>query len=111
MSWLTFDTDLPEAGVTAHLGDAGQRWLTAQGYYEGALAELVVHSSGGGLFNVSLPVPVSEVIGTILLQFEDCNSGSLTYNLPNIEDSGSIPIQRLAPDNTEICAVMAQISP
>ena len=49
LTWFTYDTVLPEPGVTANLGDPGQRWLVAVGPYEGAQAELVVYSAGGGL--------------------------------------------------------------
>jgi hypothetical protein len=103
LAWFTYDTELPGDNVTAHLGDPGQRWLTAQGSYAGNEVELQVYSSGGGLFDQNPPAPVHEALGSILLQFYDCNSGSLTYELPSIGRSGVIPIERLAPDNVTQC--------
>lgn len=111
LSWLTFDTAPPEAGVTAHLGHPCQRWLTAQGSYEGAQAELVVYSSSGGLFDAATPAPAMETVGTILLEFEDCNNGNVTYDLPGIGESGSMPIVRLASDNAVVCKVMTPVVP
>ena len=111
LSWLTYDTDLPEANVTAHVGDAGQRWLTAEGAYAGDSAELVVYSSSGGLFDVSPPASLTEPVGKIMLQFENCNSATVSYELTNIGISGSIPIQRLALDNAAVCKIMRPLLP
>jgi len=106
MSWYTFDTEAWTQQATAVLGDSSQRWLTAQGSYAGAEAELVVYSSGGGVFDSSSPAPSMESIGTIRLQFDDCYSGSVSYDLPALGRSGVIPIERLAKDNTAICEVV-----
>lgn len=103
LTWLTYDTELPSPDASANLGAAGQRWLTATGEYEGSQAELVVYSSSGGLFDASLPVPEISPIGSISLQFDDCYSGTVTYDLPGIGRSGSIPIQRVATDNVCNC--------
>jgi hypothetical protein len=111
LSWLTYDTDLPDPGVSAHLGAACQRWLTAQGHYDGALADLVIYSANGGVFDASQPVPVLEPVGFMTLQFDDCNSGTVSYNLPGLGESGSIPIQRLAADNAVVCKVKIPVVP
>jgi hypothetical protein len=113
LSWLTFDTELPDPDVTSHLGSACQRWLTAQGNYDadGAVADLVVYSASGGLFDASLPAPVLEPIGTMVLQFDDCNAGAVTYDMPGLGEHGSISIQRLAPDNAIVCKVMIPVVP
>lgn len=103
MGWFTFDTDLPDQGATANLGDPGQRWLTAQGTYVGNRAQLTVYSSSGGLFDTSPPTVQHEPIGSLELKFEDCSTGSVTYSLPGINEFGLIPIQRVASDNLAAC--------
>lgn len=107
LTWLTYDTELPEPGATADLGDAGQRWLTASGAYEGSQAELVVYSASGGLFDTALPAPQLNPIGSIILQFDDCYSGLISYDLPGIRRSGSIPIERTASGNIALCEVLS----
>jgi hypothetical protein len=111
LSWLTFDTDLPDPGVTSHLGSACQRWLTAQGHYEGAEANLVVYSASGGVFDASLPAPVLEPIGSMEVRFDDCNTGTISYDLPGLGESGTIPIERVASDNAVVCKVMIPVVP
>jgi hypothetical protein len=111
LSWMTFDTDLPDPGVTSHLGSACQRWLTAQGHYEGAKANLVVYSTSGGVFDASLPAPVLEPIGSMVVEFDDCNTGTILYDLPGLGESGSIPIVRVASDNAVVCKVMIPVVP
>jgi hypothetical protein len=106
LAWLTYDTDLPGTANTANLGDSGQRWLMAIGPYEGAQAELVVYSASGGLFDAALPLPELNSVGSIFLQFQDCNAGMITYELPGIGRNGSIPIERIASDNVARCEAM-----
>jgi hypothetical protein len=103
IGWFTYDTECPGQEAIAHLGDTCQRWLTAQGTYEGGWADLVVYNSSGGLFDSAQPTPEVESIGSIVLQFGGCKSGSVSYDLPEVGLSGIIPIQRLAPDNVAAC--------
>jgi len=68
LSWFTFDTERPADDVIAILGDAGHRWLTAQGPYSGDTATLDVYSTEGGVFDQAMPAPVSgDPIGTITI--------------------------------------------
>jgi hypothetical protein len=101
--WFTYDTELPAEDDTANLGDPGQRWLVAQGGYSGAWAELEVGSMSGGLFDSEEPVPVRTPGGSILLQFENCNSGSVFYDIPSIGRTGMVPIQRVNSENVAVC--------
>lgn len=101
--WFTFDTELPGPDAVANLGDPGQRWITAQGTYFGAEADLEVGSMSGGLFDSEEPVPVRIPGGSILLQFEDCNNGSVFYDIPSIGRTGMVPIQRVSDDNVAQC--------
>jgi hypothetical protein len=108
MGWMTFDTMLPEPAVTANLGSPGQRWLTAHGSFAGAQAELQIDSMSGGLFDSEETVPEREAAGSILLQFDDCASGSLYYDIPSIGQSGLIPIQRVCNEHVALCEQLNQ---
>jgi len=70
LAWLTYDTDLPGEDAIAGVGDSCQRWLTAQGSYDGSQADLTVYNSRGGLFDASHPVPATEPIGSIILNLK-----------------------------------------
>lgn len=108
MGWFTYDTELPDELVTANLGDPGQRWLTAQGSFAGAQAELQIDSMSGGLFDSEEVLPVHEAAGSILLQFDDCASGSLYYDIPSIGKSGLIPIQRVCNEHVALCEQLSE---
>lgn len=107
LSWFTFDTALPADDAASELGWPGQRWLTAQGRYEGATADLQVYSTSGGLFDDEESTPSNVPSGSILLQFDGCNAGSVSYDLPSIGLNGVIPIERIAPDNVPHCENLA----
>ena len=110
LGWFTFDMDFPNQDVIAGLGDACQRWLTAQGPYDGNQADLVVYNSSGGLFDSVLAEPQLEPIGSITLQFENCESGMVTYDLPSYGLMGEIPIQRVASDNVADCQLQSYLN-
>jgi hypothetical protein len=107
VNWFTYDTELAPGDATSTIGHPGQRWMSAQGNYSGSLAELQVFSLDGGLFDSEEPKPTMIPMGSILLQFDSCSSGSVTYDiptgteLPNLSDS--IPIQRINSDNVAMC--------
>lgn len=101
--WFTYDTELPPPDATANLGDPGQRWITAQGGYWGGEADLEVGSMTGGLFDSAEPKPYRVPGGSILLQFEDCNTGSVFYDIPSIGRTGMVPIQRVNSENVALC--------
>lgn len=106
LAWFTYDTELPADDISATIGDPGQRWMTAQGTYAGAQAELQLYSSRGGIFDQNPPTPEHLHVGSVLLQFEDCASGSVFYDIPalgQIYRTGLIPIQRVALDNVTHC--------
>jgi len=102
LSWFTYDTDQANDIGEAHLGEPDHRWLTAQGPIEGDSAELTVYITSGGRFDSSDAVQ-NRPDGTILLSFDGCNSGTVSYNIPSIERQGSIPIERVVPDNAAAC--------
>ncbi|NNJ65023.1 MAG: DUF2202 domain-containing protein [Xanthomonadales bacterium] len=110
LAWFTFDTERPPEDVSADLGDPGHRWLTAQGPYFGAQAELEVTLTAGGVFESPTPGAVNELYGSIVLQFENCNAGTVIFDLPDIGRVGAIPIQRIAPDHAAHCQQLNEAS-
>jgi len=44
--------------------------------------------------------------GIITLTFEDCNSGTVVYDIPSISRQGTIPIVRVANDNIVLCEAL-----
>ena len=103
VAWFTFEVERPDAAVAAQLGDAGHRWITAFGAYTGNEAVLEIEVTSGGVFNAGQPVPASHSDGTLTLEFEHCNAATVTYEIPFLGLSGSVPIQRLANDNLPAC--------
>jgi hypothetical protein len=71
------------------------RWVTAQGPYAGARAELVVTATTGGAFD--RPDPVQNVtVGTLRIDFADCTRATATYSLDGAP--GTIALTRIAPN-------------
>ena len=58
----------------------------------------------GGVDSLTDP-PGSD--GTLLLTFDDCNSGTVEYDIPSINQQGIVPIQRVANDNIAICEALS----
>lgn len=106
LSWFTYDTELPSADVTANLGDAGHRWLNALGPIEGNKSVMEITISSGGLFDTRSDT--EEVIdGSIVLTFDSCNSGTVSYDIISIGRKGTVPIQRVASDNIALCETLS----
>lgn len=109
LSWFTYDTERPDNGVTANLGEPGHRWLMALGQYHGNRAEMDISITSGGVFDT--PTEVTEVTdGTIILTFADCTSGTVEYDIPSIGRKGTVPIQRVVGDNIAFCESYAEQS-
>lgn len=105
VAWFTYDTELPLEDAFANLGDAGHRWITAAGSIEGNRADLIVTMTSGGLFDTpgaTAPVERRED-GSMTIEFNNCNAGTVTYNIPSIDQQGVVPIQRVAGDNISLC--------
>ena len=105
LAWFTFDTERPPEGVNAMLGDPGQRWLTAQGPYDGDTANLTIFMTEGGVFDSATPAASTNAAGdgTLTLEFADCTEGMVTYAITSLGISGEIPIQRISADNVPLC--------
>jgi len=115
LAWFTYEADVGDGALSsldrvddpfrelnATLGDDDHRWITAAGGFEGDTAMLDITVTSGGKFDAGDPVE-REVVGTIELKFEDCTKGVVKYNIPSINRSGEVPIQRVANDNVPIC--------
>ena len=44
--------------------------------------------------------------GSIKLTFDDCNAGTVEYNIPSIGREGSVPIERVAKDNIVLSEIL-----
>ncbi len=106
LAWFTYDTVRPDDSVTAMLGEPGHRWLTAQGPYTGNKAVLDIVVSEGGIFDSGTPAPINRLDGTIIVEFNDCKAGTITYDIPSVDRQGVIPIERIVPDNVALCEAL-----
>jgi len=64
----------------------------------------------GGIFDSGDPLPEHSPGGSILLQFNDCASGSVTYDIPSIGRAGFVPIVRVALDNIGLCQALNAVA-
>ena len=105
LAWFTYDTELPAAEAQSNLGDPGHRWLTAVGPYEGNRAVLNISITSGGIFDTTTETTQVDG-GTIVMTFDNCNSGTADYDITSIDRQGSVPIQRVAADNIALCETL-----
>lgn len=103
LAWFTYELARPDDSVTAAIGDPGHRWLTAFGPFEGNSANLDIEWTVGGVFDSTSPATTQSIDGSILVEFENCNSGTVSYDLGTAGTSGVVPIQRIANDSVELC--------
>jgi cysteine-rich repeat protein len=92
VSWFTYGDD------TA----SGLRWLTAQGQFEGSIAEIDVNETTGGLFDNEKDVSTVRV-GTMKIDFTDCETAILSYMLDDDGLEGDIDIRRVVPGGQALC--------
>ena len=109
LAWFTYDTELPSEDATANLGDPGHRWLTAVGPITGNQAVMQIEMTSGGIFDTPTEIqrtdpPGSD--GSIILTFDNCNSGTVEYDITSINQKGIVPIQRVAKDNIVLCEAL-----
>jgi len=104
LAWFTYDVERPPQDVTAILGEPGHRWLTAQGPFSGDTANLDIYVSSGGVFDAADP-PVGPPAqdGRITIEWADCNSALLSYEITSPGRQGQIPLQRVVTDNVALC--------
>jgi len=101
-AWFTWETTPPDDTDTAVIGDPSHRWLTVQGAYQGDTATLPVYVTRGGIFDDPAPVTdPPEVVGTMTIQFAQCNAAQVSYEVDGI--TGSFSMSRVANDNNATC--------
>jgi hypothetical protein len=103
LAWFTYDSVRPDENVDDGLGDAGHRWLTAFGPYDGNRAELKIELTSGGVFDSGEPMTEQDIDGTMSVEFEGCNVGKVIYEISSAGLSGLVPIKRIALDNVPRC--------
>ena len=103
ISWYTYELERPDDSVTAQLGDPGHRWLTAQGDFIDNQAILEVWVASAGVFDSSQPEARLAPDGQLILDFQACNEGTVTSDIPSVDRQGMIPIERVALDNVSLC--------
>ena len=108
LAWFTYDLERPAEGTSAMIGDPGHRWMTAGGFFQGNTAELDITWSSGMVFDSETPAVERETDGTMTVEFFDCRTGSVSYNLGASGRSGEVPIERLLNDAVPFCESMTQ---
>ena len=111
LAWFTYDTELPPMDATANLGDPSHRWITALGPIDSDQSEMEISITWGGIFDTPPDgdLPRRED-GTILLKFNNCNEGTVSYNIPSIDALGEVPIERVVIDNVALCNALLRES-
>ncbi|HEY5717338.1 MAG TPA: hypothetical protein VIS52_02530, partial [Motiliproteus sp.] len=105
LAWYTYDTVRTDDSSDAVLGEPGHRWLTAQGDYQGDTATMPVSVTRGGIFDDPRPVSAAETVGTMTIQFLQCNAAQVDYEVDGTR--GSFTMNKLANDNNATCEVLS----
>jgi hypothetical protein len=63
----------------------------------------------GGVFDSANPPTTTDPDGdgTMTIEFANCSEGLVSYEITSLGISGSIPIERIAPDNVALCEALA----
>lgn len=107
LSWFTYDTERPDPGVMAEIGEPGHRWFTAFGPYDDNRAELNLELTIGGVFNDAPPDPVTSSDGSIEVEFMDCENAIVSFDIASAGLVDEIFISRISGDNTELCEALS----
>ena len=113
LAWFTYDTELPPEDASANLGDPGHRWMTAAGVIDMEKSVMNIEFTSGGIFDAASEIgrtdpPGSD--GTLTIKFDNCTSGRIDYDIVSIDAQGTVPIQRVAGDNIELCNALLRES-
>ncbi len=106
LAWFTFDLERPPANTPAMIGDPGHRWLTAAGPFAGDTADLDITWSSGMIFDSETPPVANETDGTLTVEFHDCYSGTVSYDLGESGATGTVPIERIVNDAVPLCETL-----
>jgi hypothetical protein len=69
-----------------------------------------IEMTSGGIFDSVSEIerttpPGSD--GTIVLTFTSCESGTIAYDIPSINKTGTVHIQRVVDDNVKLCEMLS----
>jgi len=87
--------------------ESGQRWFTAQGGFEGSVADLVVYETTDGSFD-DPRTPNTDDAGTMTIDFTDCSNAQLSYSLIEGNLEGNVAIQRAVPGAKALCEEISE---
>lgn len=102
VTWYTFDTTFADGNETAVVGEPNQRWLTAQGDFNGTSADLTIYLTEGGIFNTDNAVTRTEA-GTMTVDFNDCRTAQVEFSLTDSGLTGMIPVERISGSIVPFC--------
>ena len=110
LAWFTFDLERPDPAVQAMIGEPGHRWMTAFGPFSGDTADMDIYWTRGMIFDSPNPPRVDPNLqdGTMTVEFFDCSTGQVTYDLGTANVQGQVPIQRIANDAVDLCESLYQ---
>ncbi len=106
LAWFTYDLERPAGDVAAMIGDPGHRWLTALGPTVGNTAQLDINWSSGMIFDSAVPPVTSDADGSLTVEFYDCYTGLVTYDLGASGRTGEVPIERIVNDAVPLCETL-----
>ena len=113
IAWFTFDLERPDPSYTAGIGEPGQRWMTAQGAYEGGSdsADLPMYFFGGMVFDSAEPQVelLEDQTGTFMVEFDGCSSGMVSYDMTTANRAGDFPIAPLTDNHVELCEQLTEV--
>ncbi|NBB93981.1 MAG: hypothetical protein GVY32_12530 [Gammaproteobacteria bacterium] len=98
VAWFTYSEQAvsPINPPEPVVGAPGQRWLAATLEIDGATATGdLVAPAGGAFLQSAMPEQVSPVVGTITIEFSDCDQAQVSYDLSTADRAGSFPIEPL----------------
>lgn len=98
VAWFTYNNEFPATNELDGFGSRQHRWFTASGPFSGNQAELDIQLNSGGVFNQDQPNR-TELVGTLVVDFDSCVKGRLTYNFHDQTlASEQVDIVRISPD-------------
>jgi len=108
LAWFTYDLERPPADTPAMIGDPGHRWMTAVGPFTGNTANLDITWSSGMILDSETPPVVNESDGSMTVEFDDCFTGNVSYDLGQSGRAGTVPIQRIVNDAVPLCETLTE---
>ena len=79
--------------------------MTITGPCAGNISDMTIEITSSGLFDAASDI-THIADGTVTLTFDACNSGTVAYDVPSINQHGIIPIQRGSRDNIALCEAL-----